>query len=1277
MVADNAVCSFEASLVHRCSAQGAAVANLKLALFGPFQLTLDHQPIERFESNKVRALLAFLAVEHHHPHPRDTLTELLWPGHTIDAGRGNFRRALSNLRSVLDDQSAQPPHLRITRETLQFNLASTVTVDVVRFRVLVQTTDQHPAWLRNLEQAMALYRGPFLEGFHADDCQEFELWMTAVRSELDLLAAGALYRLAHHDHIHGEMEEALPLYRRCLTLNPYNEAAQRGLMTALATTGQRGAALAHFTAYRHELYDELRADPETETVELFEAIQQGRFAPVEGARLFTEAQSTVAAWSPHGAQEHTFVGREKELAALHSGARHTAQGRGRVMFVAGEAGSGKTSLVHEFARQLGRDDHPWLVIYGSCTARLGIGDPYQPLVDGLRAMAQNETAMPDTHAASRYHPSEIPPPFANAARLLREQAPDWERLALAGDRAAALVPPAGKPPTPPPAQNSPTEPHGNSTNQARPPPPAALFDQLARFCERLALHHPLLLALDNLHWADAGTIALLFHLAQQLTHSRVLIVGVYRPGALALAETARGHPLDSTVQTLRHQLGATVIDLDQADGRHFVDALVDREPNRLDAAFRDALYHHTEGHALFTAELLHTVRAAGRLSQDQDGCWVESGVLDWDALPARVEALIRERVDHLSPTDHALLNAACVQGDEFHAEIVAAAAGVDEQAVVARLSGELSTAHRLVLPGTLRPATGLPGARYHFRHHLFQTYLYGALDEVQRTRLHRTVGLEMERLYVLHDAKASVTPQELAWHFARAGEAARALDYLGTASQHAITWHAYAEAAGYLSQALSLAPPGEPTVRFELLAAREQAFGLLRDHQAQAQDVGELERLAEQTRDPHHQLVAALRRAALAEQTMHFTEAIDAANAALALAAAHQDPLAALEGHRIAGRAHWWRGELDLARRHYSYALHKAQALPAPDAIGDCLLHLGVACWSLDDLAGAAAAFSEVLDGAVARAPSFQRAAALMGLGMVAFARSDYTRSDSLLDAALTLARELHHLWLEGQVLLNQIALCRQSAAYDRFFAIYDQLAQQCQTIDDRWTAAAAQVEAAALFVQLGAWAQAKHTITQAMVAAEALDAALLKIRLQLLALQLFLQTGESVVERAAPHVLASTTRLGVASILTESWLLAGLIHQREGRLEEATDALRLARAAAQGEVAQRWLPEIVGAQARLALEMGDMNLALAGVEELMAGHPVPLIDQAIDPSSLYLVCYTVLTAAGEPWAEQMRVRGCRVLREQAALITDPALQRSFCDAVPSHHELLTLRAVD
>ena len=194
-------------------------------------------------------------------------------------------------------------------------------------------------------------------------------------------------------------------------------------------------------------------------------------------------------------------------------------------------------------------------------------------------------------------------------------------------------------------------------------------------CSCLARSHPLLLILDDLQWADAGSVSLLFHLGRRLAGSRILVVAAYRPDAIALhAEDAR-HPLESVVNELQRVSGDRPIDLDQCEGRQFVEALLDAEPNRLSAGFRAQLARHTEGHPLFTVELLRGLQEGGDLVRDAEGCWVEGPALHWEKLPARVEAVIAERIGRLPDRCRALLAAASVEGEEFTAEIIAACAG--------------------------------------------------------------------------------------------------------------------------------------------------------------------------------------------------------------------------------------------------------------------------------------------------------------------------------------------------------------------------------------------------------------------------------------------------------------------------------------------------------------------------------------------------------------------------------------------------------------------------
>lgn len=150
------------------------MAHLTLSLLGPFQVTLDRRPVTGFASDKVRALLAYLAVEADCPHRRQALAGLLWPEWPESTARTYLRNALSNLRQIIGDHHAEPPFLLITRETLQFNAASDHWLDVSAFtdQLARHSTDQPT--VHQLEGAIALYRGPFLEGFSLKDSLAFE-----------------------------------------------------------------------------------------------------------------------------------------------------------------------------------------------------------------------------------------------------------------------------------------------------------------------------------------------------------------------------------------------------------------------------------------------------------------------------------------------------------------------------------------------------------------------------------------------------------------------------------------------------------------------------------------------------------------------------------------------------------------------------------------------------------------------------------------------------------------------------------------------------------------------------------------------------------------------------------------------------------------------------------------------------------------------------------------------------------------------------------------------
>jgi predicted ATPase/DNA-binding SARP family transcriptional activator len=269
------------------------MARLSLSLLGPFRATLDGAPIAHFKANKVRALLAYLAVEAHRypdghlrhpvghprPHPRQALAGLLWPDKPERAALTNLRTVLANLRTAIGDRDATPPFLLISRETIQFNSASDHWLDVTTFQTLVETTAADQPAHQRLEEAVALYRGDLLEGFFVRDSPQFENWVLILRERLHWQALQALDALAAYHEGRGAFEEAIACARRQVALEPWQEGAHRQWMRALALSGQRGAALVQYDACRQVLAEELGVEPEAETVTLYEQIRAGTLAP--------------------------------------------------------------------------------------------------------------------------------------------------------------------------------------------------------------------------------------------------------------------------------------------------------------------------------------------------------------------------------------------------------------------------------------------------------------------------------------------------------------------------------------------------------------------------------------------------------------------------------------------------------------------------------------------------------------------------------------------------------------------------------------------------------------------------------------------------------------------------------------------------------------------------------------------------------------------------------------------------------------------------------------
>jgi tetratricopeptide (TPR) repeat protein len=504
----------------------------------------------------------------------------------------------------------------------------------------------------------------------------------------------------------------------------------------------------------------------------------------------------------------TFIGRKTELQRLEESLKRAEGGQLQLIFIAGEAGAGKTALVEEFIRLREDADPKLITAIGQCNAQTGAGDPYLPFRQVLTFLttdpeekksaaeitkAKNTTRLKEFVHVSSETLIKVGPDligiFVPVAGLLTRIATE---AALSSGLAHKLTKREGKKTGSEPVKVNP------ALDQEK------IFEQFASVLKGLSKDHTLILVLDDLQWADSGSLNLLFHLAHELKDGRILLIGTYRPDDVALGRDGARHPFESILNELKRYHGDIVLDLSRADpdeGRAFTNELIDSEPNHLNAAFREALFAHTDGHPLFTVELLRNLQERGNLVKDKGGCWIQGSTLDWETLPARVEGVIGERIARLPEGLHETLTTASVMGYEFTAQVIARVQKLEERELVKDLSRELEKRYLLVSEqGEIKIGKQFLSI-YRFSHALTQQYLYDELSAGERRMLHGEIAETLEAISVDHTDQFAL---QLARHYDEAGNAEKGVSYWTQAGDAAFAIYAQNEAIAAYTRALEL-----------------------------------------------------------------------------------------------------------------------------------------------------------------------------------------------------------------------------------------------------------------------------------------------------------------------------------------------------------------------------------------------------------------------------------------------------------------------------------------
>lgn len=259
------------------------MSRLAIAMLGSYRVTLDDLPLTTFATDKVRALLAYLAVESGTAQRREILAALLWPNRPETEARTNLRQALYRLRRALDNGPTSLPHLLITAKEVQLNPAGDHWLDVVEFEARTSACRAHhprgldlcPDCLVRLEAAVQLYRGDFLAGFTLPGCPRFEWWQLSTQEACHRRALEALHQLIVYYEARQDYASVSRCALRQIELEPWRESAYRRCMRALALSGQRGEAVHQYEICRRELAQEMGVEPSAETIQLYEQIREG------------------------------------------------------------------------------------------------------------------------------------------------------------------------------------------------------------------------------------------------------------------------------------------------------------------------------------------------------------------------------------------------------------------------------------------------------------------------------------------------------------------------------------------------------------------------------------------------------------------------------------------------------------------------------------------------------------------------------------------------------------------------------------------------------------------------------------------------------------------------------------------------------------------------------------------------------------------------------------------------------------------------------------------
>jgi DNA-binding winged helix-turn-helix (wHTH) protein/predicted ATPase len=452
------------------------------------------------------------------------------------------------------------------------------------------------------------------------------------------------------------------------------------------------------------------------------------------------------------------VGRERELGELRACLAHAVRGERQLVFLTGEPGIGKTTVIEAFLADAGASRPELRVGQGRCIDHYGAGEAYLPILEALTRLCRE-------------------PGGADLVRLLRQHAPSW-LVQMPSLLAAADVKTLQR--------------QTSGVTRER------MLRELAEAVEVVTAERPLVLWLEDLHWSDVSTLDWLAYVGRRPGSARLLLLGAYRSGEVL----DRGHPLEAVKNELEMQGRCRELPLALLSKPAIGEYLARRFPSAGVAGLARLIHERTEGNPLFVVNIVADLVTRGVLVE-RDGRWEVAQAPDviQVAIPDDVRGMIARQLARLSPDERRILEAASAAGAEFSAAAVAVAAGVAVEEADAGCAALVRRESFLAARGADEWPDGTVSGRYGFRHALYREVVYEQVSAGHQVELHRRIGARIETAF---GDRAGEVAAELAMHFQRGRDVDRAIRHLHRAGETATRRSAHREAVGHLTRALEL-----------------------------------------------------------------------------------------------------------------------------------------------------------------------------------------------------------------------------------------------------------------------------------------------------------------------------------------------------------------------------------------------------------------------------------------------------------------------------------------